>query len=256
MSTANQGAVAMQPQGEVPSVGSETAAILQIIERAARDPAVDMDKMERLMAWREREMARSAENAFNAAMQAAQAEMPQVVRDASNEQTKSRYARYETISEAIQPVITKHGFSLSYGEADSTKERHIRIVCDVLHRDGHTKQYHADIPIDDVGMKGNANKTATHAYGSTKSYGKRYLKCDIFDVAVKNEDDDGNKAGQGATITEEQVMELRELIDEVGAKVEAFCNIFRIESLPDLPAKAFKVAVERLQEFGAQKRAG
>lgn len=231
---------------------SESAAIFQIIERAARDPNVDLDKMERLMAMRERELARIAQTAFNNAMKDAQAEMPQVVRDADNDQTKSRYARYETISEAIQPVITKHGFSLTFSEGKADEPNHIRVICDVMHDAGHVKQYHADVPFDNVGMKGNANKTNTHAYGSTKSYGKRYLKCDIFDVALKNEDDDGNASSvTHDKITPEQVKVILALIEETESDIAKFCEVGKIAAVPDMEARRFESAVQLLE---AKKR--
>lgn len=233
---------------------SESAAIFQIIERAARDPNVDLDKMERLMAMREREMTRIAQTAFNVAMKEAQAEMPQVVRNAKNTQTNSLYARYETISDAIQPVITKHGFSLTFSEGTAAQPNHIRVLCDVMHEAGHVKQYYADIPFDNVGMKGNANKTNTHAYGSTKSYGKRYLKCDIFDVAVKNQDDDGNAAGGGyETITTEQRDILLALINETETPVEKFCEWAKIEAVSDLLARHYDKALGVLQQRKAKK---
>jgi hypothetical protein len=229
-------------------VASETAAIFNIIERAARDPNVDIDKMQRLMDLREREMNRIAQQQFNEAMKAAQAEMPQVVRNATNDQTRSKYAKYETISEAIQPIIAKHGFSLSFNEGTTDKQNCIRILCDVMHEGGHTKQYHADIPLDAVGMKGNANKTATHAYGSTKSYGRRYLKMDIFDVAVKDEDDDGNSSPPAVVerINGEQLQTLRRLIEETQSDIAKFCQLGKIEALPDMLARDFEPAVRLL----------
>jgi len=233
---------------------SESAAIFQIIERAARDPNVDLDKMERLMAMRERELSRVAQLEFNKAMAAAQAEMKPVVRDADNKQTNSTYARYETISEAIQPVVTKHGFSLTFSEGKPEKDNCIRIVCDVMHTAGHTKQYYADVPFDNVGMKGNANKTNTHAYGSTKSYGRRYLKLDIFDIALKNEDDDGQSAGEPVreTINEEQLAIIRRLIEETDSDVEKFCKLGKIEALPDMLASQFDSAVRMLEQKKAR----
>lgn len=229
-------------------VASETAAIFNIIERAARDPNVDIDKMQRLMDLREREMNRIAQQQFNEAMKAAQAEMPQVVRNATNDQTRSKYAKYETISEAIQPIIAKHGFSLSFNEGTTDKQNCIRILCDVMHEGGHTKQYHADIPLDAVGMKGNANKTATHAYGSTKSYGRRYLKMDIFDVAVKDEDDDGNSSSPEVAerINEEQLQTLRRLIEETQSDIAKFCQLGKIEALPDMLVRDFEPAIRLL----------
>lgn len=249
-------AIVKQKEHQIEAVQpvSESAAIFQIIERAARDPNVDIDKMQRLMEMREREMNRIAQQQFNEAMKAAQSEMPQVVRNATNDQTRSKYAKYETISEAIQPIIAKHGFSLSFNEGTTDKQNCIRILCDVMHEGGHTKQYHADIPLDAVGMKGNANKTATHAYGSTKSYGRRYLKMDIFDVAVKDEDDDGNSSSPEVVerINEEQIQTLRRLIEETQSDIAKFCQLGKIEALPDMLSRDYEPAVRLLNEKKAR----
>ena len=96
-----------EPQNrEVVAPASESAAIFQIIERAARDPNVDLDKMERLMAMRERELNRHAEQAFNEAMKAAQAEMRAISADATNTQTRSKYATYAKLDAALRPIYT------------------------------------------------------------------------------------------------------------------------------------------------------
>lgn len=242
-------AIAKHDEVPAPSV-PEAAAIIQVIERAALNPQVDIDKMERLLQMQERIMEREAIRLFNEAMRAAQAAMPQVVADADNDQTRSKYARYETVSAAVQPIITEHGFSLSFGEEDSPKPDHLRIVCDVAHVGGHTKRYHGDVPIDRAGIKGNVNKTPTHAYGSTKSYGRRYLKLDIFDVAIKGIDDDGNAANAGPVISDEQLAMLRDLIDQTDTDVTKFCEWARIEALPDLPAMHFDKAVQVLKQRG------
>src|SRR5712664_5017083 len=74
-----------------------TLAFLQMIERAARDPSIDIDKLDRLLLMRERENSRIAEQTFNAAMAAAQAEMEPIRFDSSNDQTRSRYASYAAL---------------------------------------------------------------------------------------------------------------------------------------------------------------
>lgn len=167
-------------------------SILSVIERAARSPDVDVEKMERLFALQERIVAREAETAFNAAMQAAQSEMPRIKRDAENRQTQSLYARLESVNQKVVPIYTKHGFSLSFGSADCPLEGHIRITCLVSHSAGHSRTYQCDVPLDLTGMKGTQNKTATHAFGSTMSYGRRYLTLLIFNISLTNEDTDGN----------------------------------------------------------------
>lgn len=167
-------------------------SMMSMIERAARDPAVDIDKLERLFALRERMVAADKKTAYNAAMAIVQSKIKPVYRDAMNQSTSSAYARLETISDAITPIYTAEGFSLSFDTGDSPKADHIRIICEVMHSAGHTAEKHFDLALDNVGIKGNPNKTAVQASGSTISYGRRYLKLMVFDVVLTNEDNDGN----------------------------------------------------------------
>lgn len=174
---------------------TSATSLIQVIERVASNPNINLEIMDRLFAHHKEMVARDAEVAFNDSMSACQSEMPQVERDAENEQTHSWYTRLETLSDAAVPVYTKHGFSLSFDEEDSPKEGHIRVVCYCSHKAGHTRKYRGDVPLDIAGIKGNVNKTPTHAFGSTKSYGRRYLTLDIFNIVMKGEDDDGNAGG-------------------------------------------------------------
>lgn len=174
---------------------SETNAVLAMIERVAMNPEVDIDKLERMLAMQERILDRNAEQAFNAAMSDAQKETGRVSADATNPQTRSRYATYAALDRALRPIYTSHGLSLSFDTGDAI-EGHVRVVCYVAHRDGHSRTYHADMPADGLGAKGNAVMTKTHAAGSAMSYGMRYLLKLIFNVAVGEDDNDGNGAEQ------------------------------------------------------------
>lgn len=228
-----------------PAVQESSTAIIQVIERAALNPAIDVEKMERLLAMQERIMTRNAEMSFNSAMRAAQEEMPKVLRNKRNDQTSSNYADLEKVNDVIVPVYTKHGFSLSFGTADTTTEGHIRITCFVSHVDGHSRPYFADMPLDIAGIKGNQNKTPTHAHGSTMSYGRRYLTLLIFNISLTNEDKDGNQSGD--CITESQITDLMALAEEVKADKQKFLTYMNVEKLSDIPAKAFSKAVAALQ---------
>ncbi len=227
---------------------SETSAIISMIERAARDPAVDLDRMERLFAMRERMVAREAETAFQAAMTAAQAEMPQVLRDAENSHTKSAYARLETIAKAVTPIYTRHGFALSFGTDASPVEGHYRLTCEVTHAAGHRRTVHADLPSDTAGAKGGANKTAVQGFGSTMSYGRRYLTLLIFNVALTNEDNDGNDYGDPPCIGAQQVEQIEALVRETGANLAKFLGIFRVETVAAIPVGRYGEAMSILRE--------
>jgi hypothetical protein len=148
--------------------------LLAVIERAARDPNVDIDKMERLIAVHERVHTRNAEAEFNTAMADAQAEMRPVAADASNPQTKSRYASYAQLDRAIRPIYTNHGFSLSFDEGECDKPDHVRVLCYVAHKGGFSRTYKRDMPADGKGAKGGDVMTKTHAVGAAGSYGSRY----------------------------------------------------------------------------------
>jgi hypothetical protein len=186
--------------------------------------------------------------------------MPQVGRDADNSHTKSKYARLETLSAAMTPVLTKHGFSISFGTADSPLPGHYRITAEVSHEAGHSRTYQADIPADLGGAKGAANKSATHAFGSTMSYGRRYLKMLIFDVVTKGEDDDGNGGPSHPPVPEfvsaDQLSYLRRLIDKVDADEAKFCRYLRIRDLPSLPAPADGIAPLRGGRQNAERGMG
>lgn len=234
---------------------SETAAIFQIIERAARDPKVDLDKMERLMAMRRDIQRAEAEQAFNAAMKAAQAEMRPISADALNPQTKSKYATYAKLDAALRPIYTKHGFAVSFDEGDSPKPDHIRCLAYVTHEAGFTRTYRKDMPADGKGAKGGDVMTKTHATGAAASYGMRYLLKGIFNVAVGEDDTDGNAAGRAdEPITPEQAQTIRDLIDEIGGGADVFCNYFKIDAIPDLPKSQFERAVKAIEKKRGAKK--
>lgn len=233
------------PAESIPTVQSESAAVLSMIERAARDPSVDMDKLQRLMEMRKTIEKETAERAFNAAMKAAQSEMGRIAADAENKQTRSRYATYAKLDSVLRPIYTKHGFSLSFDEAETSKVDHIRCLCYVSHEAGFTRTYHKDMPADGKGAKGGDVMTKTHATGAAASYGMRYLLKGIFNVAVGEEDRDGNEPS--GSISQDQLEQLIAVADEVGADKAKFCTYFKIEGIADLPASEFARALDLLK---------
>lgn len=227
---------------------SETAAVLSMIERAARDPSVDIVKIERLMEMRERIEAKAAEREFNTAMKAAQAQMGPIGADALNPQTRSKYATYAKLDSVLRPIYTRHGFALSFDEADSPKPDHIRVLCYVSHEGGFTRTYHKDMPADGKGAKGGDVMTKTHATGAAASYGARYLLKGIFNIAVGEEDKDGNEPANVATITQDQIDILRDLIEATGSDAAKFKAYIKVEDLADIRADKFDAAVRLLKQ--------
>lgn len=228
-------------------IKTDSAALMGAITRASKDASIDAEKLSNLMTLYERIEANQAKQAFSAAMKAAQADMRPVSADASNPQTRSKYASYAQIDRAIRPIYTRHGFSVSFDTADGAPADHVRVVAFVEHEDGHSRTHHLDMPADGKGAKGGDVMTKTHAMGSGVSYGRRYLLGMIFNIAV-GDDDDGNGATYVQYISTDQVDDLVALMDEVGADRTRFLNFLKVSTLAHLPAARFKQAVEALEK--------
>jgi hypothetical protein len=188
----------MSSEITIPAIRREQqseSSMLALIDRAARDPSVDVAKMEQLLALAERVHDRDARSQYDQAMNAAQSEMRPISRDCHNPQTRSRYASYEAIDNAIRPVYTNHGFALSFGSKAGGPDRVI-VTCRISHRAGHVEHQEVEMPADGKGAKGGDVMTKTHAVGSALSYGKRYLVNLIFNLSFGEADDDGNAAGR------------------------------------------------------------
>ncbi|MES0444921.1 MAG: ERF family protein [Desulfobacterales bacterium] len=225
---------------------SQSDSLLQAIVSASSNSEIDVEKMERLWAMKEKIDAKDAEIAFNAAMAETQSEMRPIAADANNPQTRSRYASYAALDKALRPIYSRHGFALSFDEGDSSKESHVRVLCYLSHKKGHSRTHHTDMCADGKGAKGGDVMTKTHASGAAMTYGMRYLLKMIFNVAIGEDDTDGNVPVK--LINHQQVTSLVNLITEVGTTKEAFAKVCKITFLEELPTSKYDGAIRRLEQ--------
>lgn len=229
-------------------VASEASALISMIERAARDPNVDIDKMERLMKMHDAALARSAKASYDAALAEMQPKLPVIkerggIRNSSGK-VQSTYALWEDINEAIKPVLAEFGFALSFRSGH--EDGKIVVTGILSHRDGHREETTMHLPIDTSG-----SKNAVQAVGSSTSYGKRYTASALLNLTSRGEDDDGN-AGGAKVITEDQIGELTALIEDIGGPRKdrlkaAFLKYMKVDAIGDIPAAKFKDAVTALE---------
>lgn len=242
--TAQAQVQAFEPQGQ-------TTSLVEVISRAASDPSTDVDKLERLMGMYERITARQAEAAFYDALAAMQPDLPIIEKRGSIKNKaggkQAGYAKWEDVVEQITPILSRHGFSLNF---------HVRhdadriIVTGILgHRLGHKDSTDSPPLMADV----SGSKNAVQALGSSVSYGKRYAAFALLNIVARDEDDDG-EAGGRRTISAEQFMELRNLIEEAGADEEKFLIWLKVERLEELPQAKHAGAVAALRQKIAQKK--
>lgn len=244
--------------------GGDGDALIAMIERAARDPNVDIDKMERLFALQKEARAFRAQQEYNEAFAAAQAEMQMhpVVRDKENEHTRSWYARLESITKAIMPIATKYGFSVSVNEdIGNSPEGMVRMVGIVRHRGGHSERFETDVPLDLYGAAGKINKTAVHGKFSSTTYARRYLQTWIWNLAIVDQsmDDDGNAAGmlpEPETIDADEIKAMEGLIRQAKVNVDQFKKFLKVESLDQVKKNNYGAAMQVLRDRVKQQREG
>lgn len=227
-----------------PPAVAEANALLSMIERAARDPAVDIDKMQRLFQMQQEAETRRSRVAFLAAFSALQKDLPAIERKGTGHNDK-KYARFEDVITAVKPKLAEHGFSLSF--RTDHQGTTIKVTGVLGHEAGHQEETALPLPADTSG-----NKNAVQSWGSSISYAKRYVALTLLGVATEDEDDDGKKAGAGELITDVQAGKLKSLVVEASADIERFTAYMKVERIEDIPAARFAHAVAMLNKKRGQ----
>lgn len=230
------------------------ASILQIITSAARDPTVNVDKIERLTALYRQMRADEAKAIFVEQLMAVQSAIPPIEKRGLitiHEKGKPRtdanliqstpYALWDDINEIIKPILRDHDFTLSFRTGIATDGK-ITVTGVLSHTAGHEEQTTITLPHDSSG-----SKNAVQAVGSSTSYGKRYVASALLNLTFLDEDDDA-EAGGTAHLTAEQITELQSLIVNAGADLPRFLKFMKVERLDDIPADQFAAAKHAIEQ--------
>jgi hypothetical protein len=192
--TATQSALALADTPAQIAQASTPMDMIRLAFQSAIEQGSSLEVVDRILAHQKEMMEYQDKVAFNGALARVQANARRIRANAENPQTRSKYANFAALDSVMRPLYVAEGLSLSFDTADVDKPDTVRVVCDVS-LGGYTRRYHIDMPADGKGAKGNDVMTKTHATGSAISYGKRYLLLMIFNLAVGENDDDGNAAG-------------------------------------------------------------
>jgi hypothetical protein len=214
---------------------SEAAAIFSMIERVSAQPDVPVERVEQLFKLYTQMDAERARRSYHAAFAAMQPKLPAVARKGTAHNNKA-YARFEDIIAAIMPVLAAHEFGLSFRVFEQPGKVVVRAI--LSHAGGHSEHTEFAYPFDASG-----NKNAIQAIGSATQYGKRYTASALLGIATKDDkDDDGNAAGAGELISEDQFTELAALIQDTGTDLAKFLALGNLDGLSDMPKRDFEKA--------------
>lgn len=215
----------------------------------------DIGSVKEMLAVSKELAADQARRAFDAALSAAKADIPVIIKnrkvDFTSQKGRTNY-RHEDLAEiarTVDPILARHGLSYRFRTTNEPNSP-ISVTCIVSHRDGYSEENTLSAGRDDTG-----NKNAIQQVGSTITYLQRYTLKAALGLAASN-DDDGRASEQQADdrpISDEQLKSLRERIVSVGADEPIFCDYFKIEAVEYLPASQFDRAMKALGKKGAQK---
>jgi len=192
VSTVEPQAIAAVQVAAPVQIVSGSDALMRIIERAALQPEFDLARVERLLQVKKEWDAEEARKAYSAAMAAFRAEPIEIFkRKAVGYTTKDgefvgyKHAELSDVTDAVDPVLAKHG--LSYRWEERVHGDIVHCACIVSHALGHeVKGEPLPGPLDTSGKKNKVQQLA-----STISYLRRYTLLGILGKATKGEDDDG-----------------------------------------------------------------
>lgn len=205
----------------------------------------DMATLEKFMDLQERHERNQARKAFDAALAAAKAEIPVILKnrevDFTSQKGRTHYKHEDLagIARIVDPILGRHGLSYRF-RTTAELNAPVVVTCVISHRDGHSEENSLPGPRDDTG-----NKNSLQQIGSTLTYLQRYTLKAALGLAA-SADDDGKSAGDEGPVTDEQSETLRAKIVEVAADLPRFLKTFGIETLADMPASRFDEAMRKL----------
>ncbi|MFP5078263.1 ERF family protein [Rhizobium sp. YIM 134829] len=241
-------AVEIQRPGEHTAVVSKTP--MEMIDDALMKGA-SPETLSKLMDLQERWEKNQARKAFAAAMSAAKAELPRIVKtrkvDFTSQKGRTNY-QYEDLAgimDQVGPVLSRYGLSIRYRTVAEPNQP-IAVTCIIEHSDGHHEENTLMAGRDESG-----NKNSIQSIGSTVTYLQRYTLKAALGLAAAADDDGGKADDTNGTITDAECEIILSMINETESDIAKFCATLQIDSVKEMPAIKFRRAVGMLE---AKKR--
>lgn len=244
-------------QAPVIQASNDATTLMQIVERAMREPNFDMDKIHQMLALKERWDANEARKAFTVAMAAFKADPPKILknkhvayRNNKGGLTEYDHATHSEVTEKIAAGLGQHGLSHRWNVVQDKGA--ITVTCVITHSHGHSEQVTMTAGADDSG-----SKNSIQAIGSAVTYLQRYTllaATGLTTAEMDNADSDGKDTeDRPETIGPGQLQELEKLIVEVGADKAKFLAYLKVNSLDEILVRSYAMAKSALESKRSKK---
>jgi len=213
----------------------------ELIQMALNSGA-DLDKMEKLLAMKERWERNEARKAYHKAM--ADLEKDRKVGYTTQKGVVGySHASLYNVVDKITKALSEHGLSASW--QTTQHEDKIMVSCRITHQLGHSEETSLSAPADTSG-----SKNPIQSIGSTITYLERYTLLAATGLATYGDDTDGQLEGE--KIDENKIKILNDTIKELGVEMDKFLEYMGVEAIEDIPKKDYVKAKTMLE---SRKRA-
>ena len=244
--------VTLDVDGEKPIISSE-ARMIDAIMQMAQNPNVDVEKMERLLAMQLDLMARQAKKEFYTALTQIQNSLPEIKGSGSiknkSEKEIAKYITLEDMMRALGSYLKKYKFSLTH---DKTEVDGKLVTTTTLgHEGGHELAVRMVTPYD----KPNQLKSDIQCAMGTRTSAKRANIADIFNIILEDENKaDPMEVLHKQTIDEEQIKEIRKLMEETNTQEADFVAHLKVAGIEDITYEMYAKATFDLKGKAAKMK--
>lgn len=231
---------------------------LQILEGAVRGGITgeNVAVVERLVALRREEVSLENKARFNRAFFQLKKEISTMEFYADKAaKTKSgdtayTYCSEEEISQKLEPVLFRHGFTMLFGQRQEAD----RVVAEItlIHEDGHEEPREYSVRVGQT----NSMKDATAVDSGSTTSAWRHLVIKMFGLKSRiRESDDARNIGEtNRKVTSEQALELERRAKELNSNITAFLKLGGADTFGNIPAHNYEVLdrLLRTKERAAQ----
>lgn len=179
-------------------------------------------------------MQMDSERRFNAAFVALQHDIPPIVAS-SVIPNRGKYERYEDIMKVVGPLLTRHGFTVSFSQ--DSKENRILETCTLSHCAGHSRA-------NTFGVRAGRGDSDTQSDCKAATTAKRNGLCNALNIVIRqdcltNEDDAGIDGDPNDLVTPEQADELEHRLKMVNGSVRDFLAYAKAKTFAEIPANKY-----------------
>lgn len=230
------------PQAQ-PTVASMLHAV---VEKGVTADSVGA--VEKLVELYERMQAKDAEKQFAAAFNALQAEIPDIVASTVIP-NRGKYERFEDVMRVVNPLLTKHGFSVSFDQ--QADDHRIKSICTLRHVGGHSIT-----PGFAVRLGGRADSD-TQADCKASTTAKRNALCHALNIVIRQDvfTEENDSAMEGTEyVTPEQADELERRVAETNSDRPAFLKFAGAAKFSEIRAARYDELDAHLRRKEARSR--